>query len=465
MKQFIIRCLIVGTLVCMIVGCATQVPFKVHDLTPNVISGDYVQKVDHFIIILDISGSMAYFHQLQPKMNIARHITCGMNQTIPGNLKLNVGVRIFGKGLWDFDSGTERVLGMTRYVKDDVDKLINQYKWPSGESHLSSALFEIKSDLKSLHGNTAVIIVSDGKDLEGDPLQAVKAIKKHFKDSIYIHTIHIGDNEPGKSMLQQIAKLGEGEFRTQNDIMTGPPMAEFVKTVFLQKAKDTDQDGVYDHVDQCPDTLAGVKVSDIGCPFDSDHDGIYNEIDQCPDTPKNIKVNASGCPLDTDADGVYDYLDECPDTETNQPVNEKGCVVDSDKDGIPNDKDQCPDTPEGAKVNDDGCWIIRVFYFDTNKKEIKAKLLPYLEEIVNVLNRHPNLKLEIQGHTDSVGKESYNWKLSEKRAKSIMDYLIQMKIPKDRLSITAYGPSMPAAPNSTAEGRRLNRRAEFRLIR
>lgn len=94
---------------------------------------------------------------------------------------------------------------------------------------------------------------------------------------------------------------------------------------------------------------------------DSDNDGIIDGKDQCPETPTGLKVNAQGCPLnppDTDRDGVPDYLDRCPDTPPGYSVDDDGCLLDSDRDGVPDPFDQCPNNPPGFEVNADGCMKI-----------------------------------------------------------------------------------------------------------
>jgi len=228
---------------------------------------------------------------------------------------------------------------------------------------------------------------------------------------------------------------------------------------------DTDGDGVPDNLDQCPNTPTGVKVDFKGCPLDTDGDGVPDYKDKCPETPKGVKVDAQGCPLDSDGDGVYDYMDECPDTPKNTKVDRKGCPIktdmDSDGDGVLDSMDKCPDTPRGARVNEVGCWVLQNVNFDFDKSEIKSEWYPILDEVVVVLNNNPNLKVEIQGHTDSTGTERYNEGLSERRAQAVMNYLIGKGIDKDRLSAAGYGETRPLASNDTPEGQSLNRRAQI----
>ena len=198
--------------------------------------------------------------------------------------------------------------------------------------------------------------------------------------------------------------------------------------------KDSDNDGVYDDMDKCPKTSHGVAVDSAGCPLDSDRDGVYDNMDRCPDTPLGIVVDSSGCPLDSDRDGVYDY------------------------------KDKCPGTPVGVKVDSKGCWVIKGVNFDTAKWDIKPEFYPILDEVVTVLANNPELKVEIKGHTDNSGFLEFNQKLSENRAKAIIEYFIKEGINPKRLSAKGFGPSQPLYTNDTPEGRAKNRRIELKPI-
>lgn len=235
-------------------------------------------------------------------------------------------------------------------------------------------------------------------------------------------------------------------------------MAEEVKEI------DSDGDGLADSLDQCPDTPAGVKVDFKGCPVDTDKDGIADYLDKCPGTPDGIKVDSKGCPYDTDGDGVYDYLDKCPETPGGVAVNSDGCPLDTDRDGISDYLDKCPGTPEGAKVDDRGCWVLGELYFDFGKASIKSESYQELDEVVDILKENPDIKLEIQGHTDSKGSAQYNQTLSEKRAKSVEEYFISHGVKGSQLSYKGYGEEFPIASNETEEGRARNRRVELKPV-
>lgn len=240
---------------------------------------------------------------------------------------------------------------------------------------------------------------------------------------------------------------------------------------------DTDKDGVPDYLDRCENTPAKVKVDQDGCPLDFDRDGVPDYLDKCSNTPAGVQVDQNGCALDSDKDGVSDDIDKCPNTPAGVKVDKTGCTLDSDGDGVADNKDQCPNTPAGVQVNSDGCPIkievpaeieSLVLSGDTNFESNKSKLLPNayaaLENIVSTMKKHPEYKWEIGGHTDGVGSDAYNTKLSKQRAQSVVDYLISKGISRNSLKIVGYGEDKPIATNDTNEGRSMNRRVEIKLL-
>ena len=242
---------------------------------------------------------------------------------------------------------------------------------------------------------------------------------------------------------------------------------------------DSDRDGVFDGLDQCPNTPPGCKVDAKGCPIDSDGDGVCDGVDQCPDTPKGASVDEKGCPNDTDQDGVTSPTDQCPDTPHGCKVDAKGCSIDSDGDGVCDGLDKCPDTPPGLKVDAGGCPIevieketelldtgmirLQNVNFETAKAIVLPESYPVLDLAGQVLKKWPELRIEIGGHTDERGSASYNQKLSEARAKAVLDYLVK-KFPElmpQQFTTKGYGKSRPLVPNTSALNMARNRRVEF----
>ncbi|MBF0161321.1 MAG: OmpA family protein [Magnetococcales bacterium] len=137
---------------------------------------------------------------------------------------------------------------------------------------------------------------------------------------------------------------------------------------------------------------------------------------------------------------------------------------DADGDGVLDPDDKCPDTPKGAPVNKQGCWIVKNLNFRTNSAKIEPKDEGTVKEAAGILQKNPGLRVEIQGHTDSVGSNAYNKVLSNKRAHSVMASLVKQGVEKKRLTARGYGEEKPVSSNATAEGRAENRRVELHVL-
>ena len=118
---------------------------------------------------------------------------------------------------------------------------------------------------------------------------------------------------------------------------------------------DSDNDGILDNHDRCPDTPTGAQVDGRGCSGDSDTDGVPDGVDRCAGTPPGATVDAKGCTRDSDGDNIPDGIDRCPDTAAGVLVDPAGCAKDSDGDAIPDGLDRCSETPRGATVDALGC--------------------------------------------------------------------------------------------------------------
>lgn len=108
--------------------------------------------------------------------------------------------------------------------------------------------------------------------------------------------------------------------------------------------------------------------------------------------------------------------------------------------------------------------ILRNIFFDTNSSILRPESKTEIERIAEILNDNPGIRVEISGHTDSQGEDKYNQWLSEKRAKSVVDALIEIGIASDRLEYKGYGELDPIESNLTEEGRQVNRRTEFKIL-
>jgi len=225
---------------------------------------------------------------------------------------------------------------------------------------------------------------------------------------------------------------------------------------------DADRDGIADKDDECPNEQG--RAANNGCPVaDSDNDGVNDEEDNCPDEAGTAANK--GCP-DSDNDGIIDGDDACP----NVAGTVSGCP-DGDNDGIADKDDKCPTL--GTNVDANGCPKIeakttevfsramRGIQFETSSDRIKNSSISILNEVVAIMKANPGYKLNIAGHTDSVGDAAKNQSLSQRRATSVMNYLVQNGVDGLRMSAVGYGEEYPIADNDTREGRQQNRRVEL----
>ena len=240
---------------------------------------------------------------------------------------------------------------------------------------------------------------------------------------------------------------------------TLPPAEEAPAALVDTASADSDNDGVLDDADQCPDTPAGAVVDEKGCEADADGDGVVDRLDLCADTPAGTAVGANGCADDADGDGVADSIDECPQTPAGAKVLANGCSLASD----------CRTPRAGEQVDEAGCaagqaFVLKgvVFEYDSTRLTEEAKAI--LDKVAETLNAYPDVKVEIAGHTDSSGTDSYNLGLSERRSIAVKDYLTTKNVDAGRMTANGYGETQPIETNDTEEGRVVNRRVELRVI-
>lgn len=157
---------------------------------------------------------------------------------------------------------------------------------------------------------------------------------------------------------------------------------------------------------------------------------------------------------------------DAPVVEKAAPVIEKAAPVeapkDSDGDGVIDSLDECPNTMAKAKVDSVGCMTLvnLNINFDTNSSVIKDSYNSRIVEFANMMKANPKLKATIGAHTDSVGSDAYNQKLSERRAASTVEALKALKVDPSKITAVGYGETKPVATNATVEGKAQNRRVE-----
>lgn len=220
---------------------------------------------------------------------------------------------------------------------------------------------------------------------------------------------------------------------------------------FRWPAVDYDGDGVFDRIDRCPGTPKGCTVNDLGCETDADGDGVCDGIDQCPSTPAGLKVDEQGC-----ADIQHTSM------STRTPDSPAKTVPPPAAPAAP---------PPSKKVSEmerrlveTGSIRLENVYFETNS----ARLLPESESTLNeageTLEKFADLQIEVEGHTDTRGAAPHNMRLSQERAESVRQYLLDhFHLRSGNYSAKGYGESRPETRERNDEELLRNRRVVLRV--
>lgn len=346
----------------LMLGCAAQpskqlAPFQAQSLA----DGSWNQKADNLVFVLDASSSMLEGYNDIQKFAIGRGVIANFNQTMP-NLNLQTALRSFGHDQSLSYKSTMLVYGVTNYNRDGLAEALNKIVPAGGPSPMEKALAGIGEDLGALPGKTAVVIVSDAKDMGNAPLNAANALKAEYGDRLCIYTVLVGNDEKGSALMKALAETtGCGLAVTADQVATGPQMADFVEAVLLERAE---------------------------------------------------KPAPAAKPL--------------------PPLSERKT------------------------------WVFKDIKFEFDKASLMQSCYPILDNIYEILNDHPEINVEIQGHTDSVGTDEYNLDLSQRRAQTVMQYLNAKGISAARMTARGYGESQPIDTNATDAGRANNRRVELK---
>jgi len=382
MKRFLKIVLAVAGSAGLLFGCAAPEQYSPTPFTPAKIdTTGYIPKVQAFAIIVDASSSMGGDHIR--KFQYEKDLVNRMNQTIPP-LDYEATLVAFGTGSCVKNKMAWQVTGPAQYSEAGIAEAIAAVKCTSGWSPLETAIADAGAVLTPVAGHSALVIVSDFKELDKKAVvAATQDLKSSLGARLCVYPVQIGDNTGGRGLADELAAIGGcGPAVNADQIASSNGMAEFVRGVFLAPA---------------------------------------------PPPPAPVVV-------DGDADG----------------------------DGVPDSRDKCPNTPRGVKVTSEGCWVLsgQDVLFDFNSARIKDTYV--LDEAAKILMANPEITGELRGHTDSVGPEEYNMRLSQRRAEAVHEYFVNKGVARNRLRSVGYGESSPVASNDTPEGRHLNRRVELR---
>ncbi len=178
-----------------------------------------------------------------------------------------------------------------------------------------------------------------------------------------------------------------------------------------------------------------------------------------PPAPEPVEVVAVA---DADYDGVIDDIDQCPDSPYGATVDATGCTPAPE----PEPEPVCAPVGENGEVDLAGCTtgdvvVLQGVTFEFDSERLTADAQTILDGVVAALQAAPDISVEVGGHTDARGADDYNQRLSERRAASVRDYLVDQGIDGARLSAVGYCEASPVADNDTDEGREQNRRVEL----
>ncbi|HJL20133.1 MAG TPA: OmpA family protein [Sandaracinaceae bacterium LLY-WYZ-13_1] len=290
-----------------------------------------------------------------------------------------------------------------------------------------------------------------------------------------------GDLDRAEEHFRLAEPNGRAAFRLSPAARCAPREVEVAQ--LPPQPGDADGDGILDPEDECPNDPEDFDAyqDEDGCPEDqdADGDGLPDTTDACPVEPEDADgyQDGDGCPEpDNDLDTLVDQADRCPNEpeDVDGHSDSDGCPdLDNDGDNIPDASDDCPNEPgpadeqgcprvyQDVEVTSTGIVIHQRIYFEYDRARIRPRSYPILNTVAQVMRDFPDITVEIQGHTDSRGRDEYNMELSQERAEAVRSYLMQQGIAGERMTARGYGESRPIDSNRTAAGRAANRRVEF----
>lgn len=341
-------------------GCATQQhdsqapSFQAQPLAKDM----WQMRTDNLVFVLDASSSMAESYNGVDKFTIGRNVVANFNATMP-DLPFKTALRSFGHSDAFSDKTTVLTYRLHDYSRSGISEALAKIIPAGGPSPMENAFRAVSEDLKEAQGTIAMLVVSDGKDMDKGPLEAARELKAQYGERLCIYTVLVGDDIPGRRLLSAITQVtGCGNPLAADALASGSDMADFVETVLLKKAEG----------------------------------------------------------------------------------------------GLP-------------PLSKAGTWVFKDIKFESDKDVLMASSHPALVEMVKLLKAHPEMSVEIQGHTDSTASAAHNLDLSKRRAHSVMQYLKNKGIAASRMTAKGYGETRPIDTNDTVKGRSNNRRVELKPMK
>ena len=366
---------------------------------------EFEKKIDHLMIILDLSVSMDERIGGVKKYKKAIELLDRMSQSIP-DLEFDAAIRTFGNYECSLCKTTKLIYGPKKYSRDEFMESLNNIKGANGESPLDKAIDNLSIDLYEARGNIALIIISDFKEISNSSIAAAMRLNKRFENRLTSFILMLGNDPLGKKFIKKLADATGNSFSIMADsIYSNQNMSDFVRMAFLKKTLDSDKDGVSDEEDECPKTPFGVNVDEMGCPIDTDGDGVWDNLDKCPDTLPELKADSKGCPLDLNGDGIFDYIDNLPQV------------------------------PPGVSTDDNGRWIINKLNFDIISPVPNADL----ESAVSAMKKYTDFCYQVHVYNKTTKSKKCNKILAEYQGNEIKKYIVDKKIEPRKIALFPYG--------------------------
>ncbi len=351
------------------------------NLAERLTDGRHVQKVDNLIFMLDDSDSLLYRKNGVLRRDLALTLLDRLELTIPKNIRLAQGLRIFGPNANEFDFKNTLLYGVAQGNKKGLRRvIINNTPADSMFNPLAQALEAEYMEMKLIKGRTAIIVISDfSSPYRQALLDTADMVDEYYQGRIKVYPVFIG-SAPAAFKLASILpnRVGGGFTIRAARLNDSAAIGDFMENVLF----------------------------DISSP-----PPVISESGKTK--PPQVKASAVKQP---------------------PPLSYKK---------LQHDK------------------VLRVHLktlFDFDKAVIKPQYQRRLEEVVHFMRKYPDTTTILEGYTCSIGSETYNLRLSERRALAVKDYLVKRGVTARRLGIKAYGESRPIADNSTLAGRIQNRR-------
>lgn len=300
--------------------------------------------------------------------------------------------------------------------------------------------------------------IEKGKDSDGDGKgDEIESAKLDSDSDGVVDELDAEDNNPKND--------------TDNDGVSNIDEKKAGTNPLDAKESDRDFDGKLDIIEKGKDSDGDGKADELeSAKLDSDNDGVVDELDSEDNNPNNDtdsdgfsnidEKNAGTNPLEKESHPELKEQNSTTETNTtNATLNDENASKSENNTSKIDEKTKAQIEAEIKKVLE-----LEHIKFETDSSTITPEGIATVKKIADILKKYPNVKIEIAGHTDSVGNDKYNQKLSQERVDMVKKALVEFGIDANRLKAKGYGESQPLVPNTSAQNRAKNRRVEFIIL-